>query len=51
MKSQNILLNYKPDDNIPVLVVKITDFGLSMMKNNTDTSYRGAYKLYNVRIT
>ena len=38
MKSQNILLNYKPDDEIPVLVVKITDFGLSMMKNNTDTS-------------
>lgn len=36
MKSQNILLNYKPDDEI--LVVKITDFGLSMMKNNTDTS-------------
>jgi serine/threonine protein kinase len=38
MKSQNILLSYEPDDNIPVLVVKITDFGLSMMKNNTDTS-------------
>jgi len=38
MKSQNILLDYKPDDKIPVLVVKITDFGLSMMKNNTDTS-------------
>ena len=38
MKSQNILLNYKPDDEILVLVVKITDFGLSMMKNNTDTS-------------
>lgn len=38
MKSQNILLSYESDDNIPVLVVKITDFGLSMMKNNTDTS-------------
>jgi serine/threonine protein kinase len=38
MKSQNILLSYKPDDKIPVLVVKITDFGLSMMKNNADTS-------------
>lgn len=38
MKSQNILLSYKPDDKIPALVVKITDFGLSMMKNNADTS-------------
>lgn len=35
LKSQNVLLNDVSDENV---VAKITDFGLSMVKNDTETS-------------
>ena len=35
MKSQNVLLNYEPD---VTLQVKLTDFGLSMVKSDAETS-------------
>ena len=35
MKSQNVLLNYEPDET---LQAKLTDFGLSMVKSDAETS-------------
>ncbi|CAC5403485.1 unnamed protein product [Mytilus coruscus] len=35
MKTQNVLIDYSPKKSI---FIKLTDFGLSMMKNATDTS-------------
>ncbi|KAF2355167.1 Protein kinase domain, partial [Trinorchestia longiramus] len=37
VKSQNVLLNYEADSMDDTLTAKLTDFGLSMMKNNSES--------------